>query len=75
MTRQELSAHCAALAERHPARYTSVSYRAIQNLEGGVSQPRASTARTLSNALAVEIETLFPKGLDFKSRYANKARK
>lgn len=69
LTRQQLSALSARLAEADSVQFTYVGYTTIQNLERGLSQPRASTARTLAQVLQADVREVFPRGLDVKSRY------
>ena len=69
LTRHHLSTLCERLFEADQALHTRVGYTTIQNLERGLSQPRASTARTLAEALDVTITEIFPLGIDLKSRH------
>src|SRR5436190_58562 len=72
LTRRQLSALSARLSESDPVQYTYVGPTTIQNLERGLSQPRVSTARTLSHLLGTDPKNVFPSGLDVKSRYKSR---
>ena len=64
ISRVILAARCKKLAEQDELRYAAVTVAAIRTLEAGRSRPRRMTAATLSAALDVPVEKLFPRGLD-----------
>ncbi len=64
ITRAQLSLKCSRLAEQDETRFVPVSLGAIRHLESGSTRPRRSTAATVSAALNVRAEEMFPNGFD-----------
>jgi hypothetical protein len=69
MSRDTLSRICGRLSIEDDARFTTVSYFAIRQLEMGKSRPRARTAATLTAALGISSdEQIWESGIDNVSR-------
>jgi hypothetical protein len=68
ISRAQLVARCASLAEKEPTRYVRIGTTALRDLELGISRPRRNTAATLGSALETMPEELFPGGFDDPTR-------
>ena len=63
LTRVQLADLSAEKLALDPKKYSAISVRGLERLEGGEVQPRMKTAVTMAEILGVPINELFPHGL------------